>query len=57
MCYKLGQLSYFKLRQVLLQIWAAITNLGNRYYKKGSYYKNNLGKNFYKLGQSLQFGE
>ena len=26
LCYKLGQLHYYKLRQVLLQIGAAITN-------------------------------
>ena len=32
-CYKLGQLHFYKLGQVLLQIGAAITNSGNRYYK------------------------
>ena len=32
-CYKLGQLHYYKLGKVLLQIGAAITNQGNLYYK------------------------
>ena len=34
-CYKLGQLRYCKLGQVLLQIGAAITNWGKIYYKLG----------------------
>ena len=33
--YKLWQLRYYKLEQVLLQIGAVIANYGNRYYKKG----------------------
>ena len=47
LCYKLGQFRYFKVRQILLQVGAAIANLGNRYYKKGSYYK--LGQNFLQI--------
>ena len=35
LCYKLEQLHYYKLGQLLLQIGAAITNQGNRYYKIG----------------------
>ena len=35
------------MRQVLLQVGAAIENLGNRYYKKGSYYK--LRQNFLQI--------
>ena len=42
LCYKLGQFRYFKVRQVLLQVGAAIENLGNRYYKKGSLRQNFL---------------
>ena len=34
-CYKLGQLRYCKLGQVLLQIGAAITNWDKIYYKLG----------------------
>ena len=34
-CYKLSQLHYYKLGQVLLEIGAAITKYGNRYYKIG----------------------
>ena len=33
--YKLAQLNYYKPGQVSLQIRAAITNSGNRYYKFG----------------------
>ena len=44
-CYKLGQLHYYKLGQVLLQIGAAITNQGKLITKEG---------NCYKLGQVLQ---
>ena len=59
--YKLGQLHYYKLGQVLLQIGAAITNQGNRYYKIGQLLEigakfiTNWGK-YYKLGQLLQIG-
>ena len=35
LCYKLGQLHYYKLGQVLLQNRAAITNWGKMYYKLG----------------------
>ena len=51
-------LFYYKLGQVLLQIGAAITDEGNRYYKIG--YLLQIGTNFftnwgryYKLGQFL----
>lgn len=36
---KLGRLSYYKLRQVLLQIEASISNYGNSYYKIGQLLK------------------
>ena len=52
-CYKLGQLHYYKLRQVLLQIKAGITNQGNRYYKIGQLLLN-WAEMYYKLGQVLQ---
>ena len=35
LCCKLGQLHYYKLGQMLLQIRAAITNWGKMYYKLG----------------------
>ena len=35
MYYKLGQLHYSRLGQVLLHVGAAITNWGNRYNKIG----------------------
>ena len=56
---KLGRLSYYKLRQVLLQIEASISNYGNSYYKIGQLLKvwanviTNYGR-YYKLGQVLQ---
>ena len=51
-CYKLRQLRYYKLGQVLLQIGAAITNYGNRYSKIAAI--TNWGKTYYKLGYVLQ---
>ena len=37
--YKMRQVRYYKLRQVLLQIAKGITNCDNRYYKLRHYYK------------------
>ena len=60
-CYKLEQLHYYKLGQVLLQIVAAITYYGNHYYKIGQLLQIGLkcikkwGR-YYKLGQLLQTG-
>ena len=45
--YKLRQIYYYKLGQVLLQIGAAITNQGNRYYNKGQLL---LGQNVLEIG-------
>ena len=60
-CYPLGQLHYYKLRQVLLQIGTVITNQGNRYYKIEQLLQiwakciTNQGR-YYKLEQLLQIG-
>ena len=54
-------LFYYKLRQTLLQIGAAFTDKGNRYYKIGQLLQigaeciKNWGR-YYKLGQLLQIG-
>ena len=54
-------LFYYKLGQTLLQLGAAITNKGNRYYKIGQLLKivaksiTNWDR-YYKLGQLLQIG-
>ena len=54
-------LFYYKLGQTLLQIGAAITNEGNRYYKIGqllqigAIFITNWGR-YYKLGLLLQIG-
>ena len=55
------QLHYYKLGQVLLQIGAAITNQGNRFYKIGQLLQigaksiSNCGS-YYKLGQLSKIG-
>ena len=55
-CYKLRQLHYYKLEQVLLQIRASITNQGNRYYKIGPLLQIGAGitnqGNYYKVGHN-----
>ena len=49
-CCKLGKLCCYKIGQVLLQIWGAITNQDNCYYKIK---QKTWGKTYYKLGQVL----
>ena len=54
-------LFYYKLGQTLLQIGAAITNKGNRYYKIGQLLQTGAKcitnwDRFYKLGQLLHIG-
>ena len=51
LCYKLGQLHYHKLGQVLLQIEAASTNQGNLITKQGNYYK--LAQNVLRIGACI----
>ena len=56
--YKLGQkllqigaVSWLQIKQVLLQIGAAITNYGNRYYKIGQLLQ--LGQNVLQIGAGI----
>ena len=51
LCYKLGQLHYYKLGQALLKIGVAITNQGNRYYKIGQLLQ--LGQNILQIGEDI----
>ena len=37
LCCNLGQLTYYKVRQVLSQIETVMTNQGNHYYKIGQF--------------------
>ena len=53
MYYKLGQLHYYKLGQVLLQVWGSHYKLGQVLLQNRAAITN-WGKMYYKLGQVLQ---